>query len=545
MQSAWSWALGKAMRRRDFIKGIASSEDFPPVISAIQITERQTRIALGVVILLLSVVVIVAPFSSVRLPRLDAFLPVVQAVMCVVDIITAAFLFAQYSIYPKYALLAVASAYVFSGLFAFIQTLAFPGAYSETGLIGDGVDTAAWIFVLWHTTFLLGVIAYALSKDTDGAITPAGKSTTVVVAITIACVLAATVGLTWIVIESAGYLPRLFTTVARQTLFARGLDVFLWLLSITTLVLLFVRRRTILDLWLVVILLAWWPNFVVAIFVPFVRFSLGWYASRFLTLTASSILLFVLLAETTALYNRLAGANILLRRERENRLMNATAVAAAIAHEIKQPLTAIITSAGAAKRFATNTPPNQERVQQNLEKIASAGHRTGEIIDAVRALFGKADQGEQQIDMNELILDALQSSRGELEHQDIETDVNLKAKLPLIQGNLSQLRQVVLNLIHNAIEAMATTTNQSRTLRVRTESEGEAIAVTMEDNGPGIPPQKVDDIFNAFVTSKSHGMGLGLAISRTIVESHGGQLIASSDGKSGALFRVTLPLLPG
>jgi signal transduction histidine kinase len=520
-----------------------SSEDFPPVIAAIQITKRQTRIALGVVIFLLSMVVIVAPFSSVRLPRVDAFLPVLQAVMCVVDIITAAFLFAQYSIYPKYALLAVASAYVFSGLFAFIQTLAFPGAYSATGLLGGGTDTAAWLFVLWHTTFLLGVIVYALSKDADGAVTPAGKSTTVVIAITVVCVLATTVGLTWIVIESAGYLPTLFTSVARQTLFASGLDVFLWLLSITALLLLFVHRRTLLDLWLIVILLAWWPNFVVAIFVPVVRFSLGWYASRCLTFAASSMLLFVLLAETTALYSRLGGANILLRRERENRLMNAAAVAAAIAHEIKQPLTAIVTSASAAKRFVANTPPNRERVQENLERIASAGHRTGEIIDAIRALFGRADQRQQSIDMNELILDALQSSRGELRRQDIETDVNLKAELPLIGGDSSQLRQVVLNLIQNAIEAMATTTNQSRTLRVRTESEGKAIAITIEDNGPGILPQQMGEIFNAFITTKSHGTGLGLAISRTIVESHGGQLIASSDGKSGALFRFTLPPL--
>jgi hypothetical protein len=298
---------------------VGSSQDFPPVIAAVPITKRQTRIALGVIILILSAVVIVAPFASVRLVRVDAFLPVLQAVMCVVDIITAAFLFAQYSIHPMYALLAVASAYVFSGLFAFLQTLAFPGAYSATGLIGDGIDTAGWLFVLWHTMFLLGVIAYALSKDADGAVTPDSKPVTVVIAITIICVLTATVGLTWIVIAGAGHLPRLFTSVASQTLFASGLDVFLWLLSIAALVLLFVRRRTILDLWLIVILLAWWPNFVVAIFVPVVRFSLGWYASRCLTLAASSMLLFVLLAETTALPNTLAvpWRKIPARRRRE------------------------------------------------------------------------------------------------------------------------------------------------------------------------------------------------------------------------------------
>jgi hypothetical protein len=269
---------------------VGFNQDSPPVIAAMPINEREIRIALGVVIFLLVVVVIVAPFASVPLLRVDVFIPVFQAVMCVVDLITAAFLFAQYSIYPKRALLAVSSGYVFSGLLAFLQTLAFPRAYSATGLIGDGIDSAGWLFVLWQTTFLLSVIVYALLKDVDEVAAPARESTTVTVAVTIACVLTATVGLTWIVTQSAGHLPRLYSGVATQTAFASGLDALLWLLSIAAVVLLFVRRRTILDLWLIVILLAWWPNFVVAIFVPVVRFSLGWYVARCFSLTASSTL---------------------------------------------------------------------------------------------------------------------------------------------------------------------------------------------------------------------------------------------------------------
>jgi hypothetical protein len=260
---------------------VGLNQDFSPVIAAMPINERQTRIALRVVVYLLIAVVIMAPFASVALPRVDVFIPVFQAVMCIIDLITAAFLFAQYSIYPKRAILAVSSGYVFSGLFAFLQTLAFPGAYSTTGLIGDGIDSAGWLFVFWQTTFVLSLIVYALLKDVDG-VAPAGESTTVTVAVTIGCVLMATMGLTWSVMQGAGNLPRLYVGVARQTAFASGLDALLWLLSVAAVVLLFVRRRTILDLWLIVILLAWWPNFVVAIFVPIIRFSLGWYAARWM-----------------------------------------------------------------------------------------------------------------------------------------------------------------------------------------------------------------------------------------------------------------------
>jgi signal transduction histidine kinase len=453
---------------------VGSSQDFPPVIAAIPITKRQTRIALGVIIFILSAVVIVAPFASVRLFRVDAFLPVIQAVMCVVDIITAAFLFAQYSIHPKYALLAVASAYVFSGLFAFIQTLAFPGAYSSTGLIGDGVDTAAWLFVLWHTTFLLGVIAYALLKDAEGAVTPASKSTTVVIAMIIICVLTATVGLTWIVIEGAGYLPRLFTSVASQTLFARGLDVFLWLLSIAALVLLFVRMRTILDLWLIVILLAWWPNFVAAIFVPVVRFSLGWYASRSLTLAASSMLLFVLLAETAALYSRLAGANILLRRERGNRLAGVEAATAAMAHELRQPLTGIRAQGAAGLNWLKRTPPELNEVRESLESIIKATGRADEIIAAIRGLFKKTLAQHTLFQINDVVREVLDLVQDEIRVEEITATVKWEQNLPEIYAAHTQIQQVIFNLVKNAIEAMRSVSPDRRRLTLVTGFNGKS-----------------------------------------------------------------------
>jgi len=130
-----------------------------------------------------------------------------------------------------------------------------------------------------------------------------------------------------------------------------------------------------------------------------------------------------------------------------------------------------------------------------------------------------------------------------LKHHGVETRSELTPELPLVDGNSSQLQEVIYNLVRNAVEAMHTTTNRARLLRVRTELRGrDAIAIAVEDIGPGIEPTKLNSIFDAFTTTKSDGMGLGLAICRMISEHHGGQLTASSDGKSGSLFQFVLPI---
>jgi signal transduction histidine kinase len=238
---------------------------------------------------------------------------------------------------------------------------------------------------------------------------------------------------------------------------------------------------------------------------------------------------------------RLARANLMLERERDNKLMSAQALTGAIAHEVRQPLASIVSNASAALRWLERTPPDHDELRAALNRIQGESHRTSEVFDAIRALFRKGDQGRQRIDVNEIIGEVLQSLLGELKSHGVETRSEL-AGLPLVDGNRGQLREVIFNLVDNALEAMGTTTDQSRVLRVTTELRGrDAIAVTVADSGPGIAPQKLDSIFTAFLTTKSHGMGLGLAICRMIVEQHGGQLTASSDGKSGALFQFVLP----
>ena len=151
-------------------------QDFPLVIATMPATDQQRTVAIGVVIVLATAAAVIAPFASIQVGRVDAFIPVLQTVVGVVDLVTATLLFAQFSIQPQRALLALASGYIFSGSFAFLQTLAFPGGYAPAGLIGDRLNTPAWMYVLWHTTFPAAILVYALSKDTTEAARPAGQT---------------------------------------------------------------------------------------------------------------------------------------------------------------------------------------------------------------------------------------------------------------------------------------------------------------------------------------------------------------------------------
>jgi PAS domain S-box-containing protein len=298
--------------------GRDSRSPLPIVIATTPATRRQRRTALGALIILAAVVAMTLPFANIRLARVDAFVPVVQTVMCMADLLAAVLLFAQYSVYPQRALLALASGFVFSGLFAFVQTLAFPGAYAPAGLIGDGVNSASWLFQLWHTTFPLAVIVYTLSKDAGTAAIRSNSSTGATIVVTIACVVTATAGLTLVVTTLAGYLPSQMETATEQTPFSRQMNVLLFLINGVAVVFLFRRKRTILDYWLIVTLLAWVPSFVLAMLFAVLRFTVDWYTARIYALCAGSALLFALLAETVVLYKRLSETTTALEHSNQS-----------------------------------------------------------------------------------------------------------------------------------------------------------------------------------------------------------------------------------
>jgi signal transduction histidine kinase len=259
--------------------------------------------------------------------------------------------------------------------------------------------------------------------------------------------------------------------------------------------------------------------------------------------TLGALALAALFAERRRAEQSLARSKTLLERERDNKLMNVEAITALIAHEIRQPLSSIILNGGAALAFLARTPPACEEANDALNSIIADATHTNDAFDAIRALVKTVDEPSQPVDVNDVILSVLRSMRAELADRDVARQVDLAPDLPMVSGNKNQLQEVILNLIHNALEAMDTTQYRSRELYVRTERRGrDAILIAVKDSGPGIDPAKIGKIFDAFFTTKAHGMGLGLAICRLIIERHGGHLTAQSDGVNGALFNVVLPI---
>ena len=215
---------------------------------------------------------------------------------------------------------------------------------------------------------------------------------------------------------------------------------------------------------------------------------------------------------------------------------------ASLAHEIKQPLGAIVTSANACRRWLNKSPPEIDEARDQLAQITASGHRASEVIESVRSLFSKNDQSRTLLDANELIRETIAIVRGELDEAGVRVEYELNAALPMVSAHKGQLQQVMLNIVTNAADAMRTVTDRARVLRVKSQaSKSSGVTIAVEDSGTGIEANDTERIFNAFFTTKSNGMGMGLAICRSIVEAHGGNLSVSANAPHGSIFYVVLP----
>jgi signal transduction histidine kinase len=239
---------------------------------------------------------------------------------------------------------------------------------------------------------------------------------------------------------------------------------------------------------------------------------------------------------------RLARANKMLQRERDNKLMNVGAAISAISHELKQPLTAIVTKGSAARRFLERSPSDIPRVQAILGEIVDASFRANEVLENIRGLFGH-DQEPHPTDINELVRESLRLMHEQLERHRITILAQFAPDIPAVPAHKGQLQEVVINLLQNSIDAMETV-ERARLLRIQTERRGQdAVGISMQDSGKGIDARMIDTIFDAFVTTKAKGKGLGLAISKMIIDRHDGQLTASSAGsENGSIFEIILPI---
>jgi signal transduction histidine kinase len=538
---------------KDTATGPAWRTTEPQVLANVPPTPSQRRMARAFLLALLVILVGTWPFAAVKLPEVDAFVPTLAGALFVSDCVTAALLFAQFSILRQWALLVIANGYLFSALIVVAHALTFPGAFSPSGLFGAGLQSAVWLYWFWHSGLPLTIIGYVLLKDTGRVADH--RSTGLGVSLSVVAVFALVVGFLWFVTQHEALLPITFVDVRPLSLFRRTIGgLVILLLGGIALALLWRRQRSLLDQWLVVALCALLLEVLLASVLSAGRYSLAWYAGRFYQLVTATVVMVVLLAEMAQLYAGLARSNTMLqrervmlqraidaqRRERDARLITGDAVAATIAHELKQPLTAMITRSYAGVRLLDRAAPDLDRAKTGFKQIADDGHRAAALIDSIRASFRKEVPLRAPLDLDSLIDEAIALLQDDLKSHRIVTRLELSTRPLPVLGDRIQLQEVLLNLITNAIEAMSAV-DEPRVLVVSSAVRDDGgTMISVADTGTGIETEDMQRVFNPLFTTKAGGMGMGLSICRSIIEAHDGMLWVGPNTPRGSVFQFML-----
>jgi signal transduction histidine kinase len=229
---------------------------------------------------------------------------------------------------------------------------------------------------------------------------------------------------------------------------------------------------------------------------------------------------------------------------RATRLTTMGEMAASIAHEVNQPLSAIVTNGNAGLRWLARATPDLDRVQAILGRIVRDGQRAGDVVASVRAMFKRDTQNRAALRLDAVMEEVLRLVRDEMQGARVSLEVSLGDDIPPVRADRVQIEQVLVNLITNAIDAMSSLPpERPRQLKVKVgASKPDDVQVAVEDSGPGITPQDMERVFEPFFTTKAGGMGLGLSICRSIVEAHGGRLWVSAGDPDGTAFMFTLPV---
>jgi signal transduction histidine kinase len=475
------------------------------------------------------------------LPEIRGFIPANEGMIFIAALVTAIFLLNQFSVTGSRALLVLSSAYLFSALIVIPHALTFPGSFAPENFFGVGSQSAGWLYLFWHFGFFAAVTAYALIKDGKRAEEAFHNSMTSAIVWSVTIVTGLVCALTWFAVAYEDFLPRLLldeTTYSPLAHYIAGLD---FILGMVALMLLWCRRESALDQWLKVAVCALISEVALVSFFIEGRFNLGFYSGHILAVISSTIVLAALLIEASGQHARLLLASSILQRERDSKLLSLQAIGGAIAHEVNQPIAAIALEGNTALEYL-KAPPNLEELRVSLNAIVDDAFRASEALKAIRDLFKGKNHEMRIVDGNAIVREALNVMREELKAHDITAQTDLAPDLPQITGHKGQLLQVILNLLHNAIEALDNVKDRSRVVRVATAHHGrDKISITVEDTGPGIGPEIIGKVFDTFMTTKPTGTGLGLPLCRMIIEGHGGDIAASSAG-SGARFQITLPV---
>lgn len=503
---------------------------------------RQSLIGLAIVCLLCASFPVVYPARNVLWPQVDTFIPVVDAVMFLGEAITATLLYAQAAVFRSRALAALATGYVLTALLLIPHALTFPGAFNSDGLLGAGLNTPGWLTYGRRWVFPVVIILYVWLRRRESAVLAGTERPLVRVSAWVFAAVAGAAAATLLTTAGHDLLPPFFANRSRV-----AYQYFVWYQLVhlagiaVAAALLFRARTSVLDLWLLVATASWLIETLTNVTLT-TRFSVGWYWLHCMALFSNLIVMLALIAESNRMYARLAMATIGRNRERNARLMSLDAVAAAISHEIGQPLTAIRLQAGMGRSRLEARPPDVPGAIEAFNGVLEAEHRTSSVIKSIRAMFGQRRGGRTQFDLNDLVRETVVVMDSDLAAHKVSLKLSLAETLPPVLADPIQIQRVIVNLITNAIESLDSIGSRPRRITVRSmAAEGEAVLLEVSDNGAGIAPDALDQIFEVYFTTKPSGIGLGLSLCRIIIEACGGRLWASRGRRHGATFHLELP----
>jgi signal transduction histidine kinase len=514
----------------------------PYLISTRPPTPKQLWIAGLLGVILLAAFGAAYALRDVLLPRQDAFVPIANTIITINDVITAALLSTQYSVTRHRALLVLASGYLFKALLLIPHALTFPGAFAPAGLLGAHTQTTAWLYQAQHIAFLLAAIGYTMLRDRPDPAAANNRRAAVPIMASFAAVAAAVLILTYITTADASLLPPIMADPMHISSGFQRTGQRVMLLIGCGAILVFRRRPTsAIDLWLLVAIWSWLFESLLQAIVQ-TRFSLVFYVSRTMGVVSSTFVLTALLSESLMLHRRLVLATVAREQEREGHRTAIDIIVGSLAHELRQPLTSILSNEGAGSKLLAAQPPDHEEVAAAFADIRGSVLRANEIIDSVRDMFAVSPPDRGPIDVNDLAMQAVELMRIELETHRVTVDLQLAPELPPVHGHRGQLLEVLLNGLKNGLDSLAGVPDRPRQLCVRTSAlERGGLSIDIEDSGGGIDPRMRNRQFEPFYSTKASGMGLGLSICLSIVVAHGGTLSLKPRAPHGAVFRVELP----
>lgn len=538
------------------------------------------RLALATVIVSCVIFIVLAPFAKTPLMRIDAFIPVYQSALVVNDVITAVLLFGQFHILRSKALFVLACGYLFTACLAVAHALTFPGLFASAGLLGAGPQSTAWMYMFWHGGFPLFVIAYALLGKSERPIDWWRKRPGMAIATGVLMALVGAAVFTMIATTGHDALPNIMVgnhyTPAMIYVVAS-----VWMLNSVALILLWRRKpRSVLDLWLMVVMCAWLFDIALSAMLNGGRFDLGFYAGRIYGLLAASFVLMVLLTENSELHARLAEANererarssdlqqVSQELEKANQLKSE--FLANMSHELRTPLNAIIGFSEVMKDGLSGKLSAEQ--QEYVTEIFTSGQHLlfliNDILDLSKIEAGKMTLDLREQDIEPILRRSLSVIKEQALQQNLQVEFAADGQLAPILVDARKVRQIVYNLLSNAVkftpDGGKITLHARRVLRhdvvqwmppadmlVRLPlPDGEAkefLEISVSDTGLGIDPKDAPRLFQTFsqidgaFSREVDGTGLGLVLVLKLAALHGGTAAVASTLGKGSCFAAWLP----